>query len=823
MTTSRPARGKRAQVIGMNGRWVTNEDICDRSVRQGGLQPLVIDVPTRDALDPGALTTQSIRASVIIADLDLRLLHFEGPAFDRHGFDTAGWSGRLLSEVLPAALMSDLEPRYRAALAGDFQSFDYWSQDQRNVYWAQITPVRDGAGAVTSVVAVMQDVTERQATIDGLSLSEARLAELERMVGVGSWELVPETGAISYSLGYARLLGLTPGEQLDRAGFMAMVPDDDRHFVIDADVECMATGSVHSGHRMISRDGTVRTLEVRSESVAASDRRPAYMRGSILDVTEQRAGEIERLEAVSMFRQGFDTAPIGMVLTDADTGWCVRVNDAMCALLDRPREQLIGTSLDSVIHPDDRPGVDAARRAIHDDSGPGVTDHELRFLRADGTAGWATLTATPIIRAAGTLQGIFSQVIDITERKEHEAEFDNDVNDALWLGRIRDAIDDDRLVLFSQPIVDLLSGETVQHELLLRMRAEDGAIISPDEFLPIAERYGLISEIDRWVIHQAVDRAAGGETTEFNLSATSIGDPNILRELASAIEEAAADPSLLVVEVTETAMMDQLDAGRRFAQQVTALGCRLALDDFGTGFASLSYLKQIPAQLLKIDIEFVRDLTENDTDERLVRGIIGIAREFDQTTVAEGIEDEATLVRLRGLGVHLGQGYLFGRPQPLLPGAPLDSVVDAPSDHGSVGIDPVSVVRRAYAGFAGRDIDTLIELCDPDIVLRPHSSTTELTGRQTPYRGYAGLREYARDVSRVWRTLELTPTAFRAVDSSVIVFGRADSRSGSETNTVYVLWVWELRDGVITSVEVFENARPSGARQRTERLPRGES
>jgi PAS domain S-box-containing protein len=778
----------------------------------------VIEVLATDALDPHALTTESIRASVIIADLNLRVLHVEGPAFERHGFDTTDWLGQLLTEVYPVALMNDLEPRYRAALAGEYQSFDYWSMDGRNAYWAQITPVRDGAGVLTSVVAVMQDVTERQSTIDDLSLSEARLRDSERMVGVGSWELDPETGAISYSLGYARLLGLTPGETLDRAGFMAMVPPEDRQIVIDADDECMATGSVHSGHRMISRDGTARTLEVRSESVAAGDRRPAYMRGSILDVTEQRAGEIERLEAVSMFRQGFDAAPIGMVLTDADTGWCVRVNDAMCAMLGRPREQLIGTSLDSVIHPDDRAGVDAARRAILD-SGLGVFEHELRFLRADGIAGWATLTVTPIISAAGTLHGIFSQVIDITERKQRDAEFESDVNEALWLRRIRGAIDDDRLVLFSQPIVDLLSGETVQHELLLRLRAEDGTIIAPDEFLPIAERYGLISEIDRWVIHQAVNLAAGGETTEFNLSATSIGDPDILRELASAIEDAGADPSLLVVEVTETAMMDQLDAGRRFAEQVTALGCRLALDDFGTGFASLSYLKQIPAQLLKIDIEFVRDLTGNETDERLVRGIIGIAREFDQTTVAEGIENQETLVRLRELGVHLGQGYLFGRPQPLSPGTPLDPVVATPSDRRSAGIDPVSVVRRVFAGFAGRDIDTLLELCDPDIVLRPHSSTTELTGRQAPYRGYAGLRDYARDISQVWKTLELTPTAFRAAGNSVIVFGRANSRSGTETNTTYVLWVWELRDGVVTSVEVFQHSRSTRGRQRPDRLP----
>jgi len=622
-------------------------------------------VTSLDSLDPGALTTQSIRASVIIADVDLRVLHVEGPAFAQHGYRPEDWPGRSLIEVLPAGLMVELEPRYRAALAGESQSFDYWSHDLTGAYWAQMTPIRDGDGTVTSVVAVMQDVTDRLEAIEDLSLSNARLRESERMVGVGSWEMTPVTGAMTFSQGYARLLGLAPGEQLDRAGFMKMVRREDREILVTAMAECVKTGSARCEARLVSRDGIIRVFEARGEIVAPQHGRPEYVRGAILDVTEQRAAEVERLEAVSMFRQGFDTAPIGMVLTDAETGWCVRVNDALCTLLGRPREQLIGASLDSVIHPDDRPGVHQARGAIVDGSSLIVEQHELRYLHPDGTAGWAALNAAPVFSAAGKLQAVFTQVIDITQRREHEARFEEDVNDARWLARIRDAIDDDRLVLYSQPIVDLLTGDTVQQELLLRMRAEDGSIIAPGAFLPIAERYGLISEIDRWVIRQAAGLAARGEATEFNLSAASIGDPDVLRELASAIKETGADPSLLVVEVTETAMMNQLDAGRRFAEQVTALGCRLALDDFGTGFASLSYLKQIPAQLLKIDIEFVRDLTHSDTDERLVRGIIGIAREFDQTTIAEGIEDEATLLLLRELGVHLGQGYLFGRPRPL--------------------------------------------------------------------------------------------------------------------------------------------------------------
>ena len=192
-----------------------------------------------------------------------------------------------------------------------------------------------------------------------------------------------------------------------------------------------------------------------------------------------------------MFRQGFDSAPIGMVLTDLKTGLCTSVNDAMCALVYRPRTQLLGASLKSFTHPDDQAGVHKARGEILDGSRSSL-QHEVRFVRPDSTPVWAAIHAAPVFSAAGALQAVFSQVIDITERKAHEARFAEDVNDALWLGRIRDAIDHHRLVLYSQPIVDLVTGDTVQQELLLRMRGEDGSIIAPGEFLSIAERYGLI-------------------------------------------------------------------------------------------------------------------------------------------------------------------------------------------------------------------------------------------------------------------------------------------------------------------------------------------
>jgi hypothetical protein len=215
---------------------------------------------------------------------------------------------------------------------------------------------------------------------------------------------------------------------------------------------------------------------------------------------------------------------------------------------------------------------------------------------------------------------------------------------------------------------------------------------------------------------------------------------------------------LLVVEVTETAFVGQTEAGRAFAEHVRELGCRLALDDFGTGFSSLSYLKHLPADHLKIDIEFVRDLTSSETDARVVRGIVALAREFRQTTIAEGVEDEATLIMLREMGVDLAQGYLFGRPAPLAAAA-TPAASCAPRAEGPAE-DAIAIVTAAFDAFARRDVPAMVARCHPDFVLRSFA-TSQRIDRAEPYRGHEGVLAYLRDVATVWEELTLTPLTFR--------------------------------------------------------------
>jgi EAL domain-containing protein (putative c-di-GMP-specific phosphodiesterase class I) len=159
--------------------------------------------------------------------------------------------------------------------------------------------------------------------------------------------------------------------------------------------------------------------------------------------------------------------------------------------------------------------------------------------------------------------------------------------------------------------------------------------------------------------------AASGRRVQANLSALSISSLDLLPVIEHALAAAGADPSNLVFEITETALMEDVEAGEAFARGVAEIGCDLALDDFGTGYGSFTRLKRLPIKYLKIDLEFVRDLASSAGDRHVIEAIVGLARGFGQKTIAEGVEDSETLALLGDSGVDFAQGYHLGRPAPL--------------------------------------------------------------------------------------------------------------------------------------------------------------
>jgi EAL domain-containing protein (putative c-di-GMP-specific phosphodiesterase class I) len=242
-----------------------------------------------------------------------------------------------------------------------------------------------------------------------------------------------------------------------------------------------------------------------------------------------------------------------------------------------------------------------------------------------------------------------------------------------WLARLRRALAEDLFVLHFQPIVSLGDGAVCQYEALLRLAdEEDGTLVAPGAFLPAAERYGLIRDIDRMVLEKVAAMLGGehghrGVRIAINVSALSITDGTMLAHLERRLERHGVDPALLIVEVTETAAISDMRSARAFCAGVLALGCAVALDDFGAGFGSFQYLKHLPFSHLKIDGDFVRLLPVSRTDQLVVKALAGVVRGMGRETIAEFVGDEPTLSMLRSYGVDYAQGFEVGRPAPRIP------------------------------------------------------------------------------------------------------------------------------------------------------------
>lgn len=221
-------------------------------------------------------------------------------------------------------------------------------------------------------------------------------------------------------------------------------------------------------------------------------------------------------------------------------------------------------------------------------------------------------------------------------------------------------------MLYAQPIVDLATGATIQHELLVRMLGAAGEVILPGDFLPVAEQHGLMGEIDRRVFEMAMPYAAAGHRIEINLSAESISEPGLFGFVRDTLATARVEPQMIIFEITETALIHNEGVAQVFIENARRVGCEVALDDFGTGCGSFRYLKHLPVTLLKIDQEFVRDLDDADVEANthVIKAIVTLARGMGQRTVEEGVETQSSVEILRELGVDYAQGYFFARPAP---------------------------------------------------------------------------------------------------------------------------------------------------------------
>jgi diguanylate cyclase (GGDEF)-like protein len=237
-----------------------------------------------------------------------------------------------------------------------------------------------------------------------------------------------------------------------------------------------------------------------------------------------------------------------------------------------------------------------------------------------------------------------------------------------WAKKLRDALDEDRLALFSQPVVRLADQHPVHHEVLVRIRDDEGRYITPGNFMELAENLGLVKEIDMRVVEKLLkfmqERGEAGQKVRYfvNLSRVSIADPVWVKRFVKLLETTPVKPSQLAFEITETAAMSEIDVTLAFIRRLKSMGCRFALDDFGAGFSSFYYLKRFDVDYLKIDGSFIHDLATDDGSRIFVKALNNVARDLDKQVIAEWVETPEALKLLLEMGAQFGQGYLFQRP-----------------------------------------------------------------------------------------------------------------------------------------------------------------
>jgi diguanylate cyclase (GGDEF)-like protein/PAS domain S-box-containing protein len=545
----------------------------------------------------------------------------------------------------------------------------------------------------------------------GASAAERRFATLVERLPAIVYEAEPGAeGPWLFVSGYVEtLLGYTPEEwRADPSLWSRSLHDDDRAAVLAADERLTAGEPIAIEYRMHARDGSV--VWVRDESARADDEsgRP-LVAGIITDITERKAAEdrlqhladhdaltdllnrrrfIEELELeIAAARRGMRSSAV--IVLDVD-GFKY-VNDSLGHQAGDELIRLVARTLAGRLRASDaiaRLGGDefaCLLRGASADEADAVAEEligtlrELQFaagekvVRVTASAGTAALDgdgadAAAVLAAADMAmyeakRAGRDRVVRFTESLRTELERGHS-----WLERLHDALEHDRFELLAQPVLGLQSRAIELHELLLRLRDDRGELCGPDAFMPVAERFELTEAIDGWVLRRALALQRTGATRggclAVNLSGRSIG-PGVVELLERELAAGGVDPSLLVLEVMETAAIADINQARQFAEALARLGFRVALDDFGAGLGSFSSLRALPIDYLKIDGQFVGALARDPVDREIVKAIVALARAAGRRTVAELVPDEETLRLLAELGVDLAQGFHVGRPRPI--------------------------------------------------------------------------------------------------------------------------------------------------------------
>lgn len=552
----------------------------------------------------------------------------------------------------------------RELLAGERDEFelDYPCHAPDRERWFTVRGNRFGGDRLQRVIVHHQNITARRIA----ERQSAFQATLLKFIAVPVFAYNAER-QVTYWNGaceslYKRTADEVIGRSIDELGMVEICGSDAQAMRVQLARDGMGTWeivSVDSSGRRIPTSVTVAL-------VRDANGEPSGVIGTVFDLTERVAHQRD-LQAARDF--------LYMVTNSIGDGLLVINRQGKVAYANTAAQTLLA---DSTIT-----GLDARTVLYHEaptvaadellDQGADLRTSRDTFRRKDGRevlVEWtaASVAVSPDVSDQVAADVEHSRVVvfrDDTERRAREGRLEREAEGLRWAKHLREALDEDRFELHAQPIVSIGTGEAIDHELLIRLRDRDGSLIPPGDFLPAAEEHGLTLDIDCWVTERAVTLAAAGHHVHFNLSARSVGDPDLLAKLRETIRRTDADPRRLTIELTETALLDDRERAAAFILDLKQQGCHIALDDFGAGYNSFARIKDIPADVIKIDRQFVSDLLSNPASESIVKGVLAFAANLRIRVIAEGVEDRETSERLLNLGVQYAQGFYFGRPAPL--------------------------------------------------------------------------------------------------------------------------------------------------------------
>jgi diguanylate cyclase (GGDEF)-like protein/PAS domain S-box-containing protein len=704
---------------------VRGEAVRDAAGAIVGLQGVTMDITDRKAAQEAlAASAKALRLvlntspdSVIRIDRDGRIRYVNAQVERISGIGREQWIGRTFTEMGYVDFARSWDAYDRQVFdTGEPLSFEFELDNAEGHRWYEtsVSPEVDAAGTVIAVVQTSRDITQRKESEISLRAIGEQLEQAQRIAHVGSWTLDLATGAVTRSKEMHLMQGTNPvAPELDYAESGRLFTPESWLRFTTATSRAQETGAPFELElEMVRPDGSHGWMLARGEAQPDAEGAIVGFGGVALDITDAKAASGELLamathdgltglanrsamldeinRALSAgSRAGRSTA---VLMLDLDR--FKNVNDTLGHGTGDQLLQAAADRITGIVRAGElvaRLGGDEFVVVMRDLEDPAEAVRAawrlVEAFRRSFTLVGAELYATASIGVAiATDTSDPGDLIREADSAMYAAKdagrdrvsvFNEDLRAAANLRMsvevdLRHALERGELAVWYQPEVELATGAVIAVEALLRWHHPDGSVWTADRFVDVAEDTGLILDVGDWVLRQACTQAATWAasrpdrpiTVRVNASALQLAETGLLPAIDAALAATGLDPTLLCIEITETALLRQTTTASENLNGIRERRIAIAIDDFGTGFASLTYLRRYPVDILKIDQSFIIGITNDDHDRQITAGIIALARALNITVTAEGVEHPDQAALLRQMGCPGAQGWLYSKALP---------------------------------------------------------------------------------------------------------------------------------------------------------------